>query len=106
MEKILSVNRIGGSPSPHKDDNDASAPVSTSAAMKQYKWSNLVEKIMCGIGEIKSYEHFGLPEMLHQCVISPGRKSIIGGTGIAPGGQFPEKGKSLPSSCRYSAKGS
>ena len=49
---------------------------------------------MCGIGEVRTYEHFGLEEMLYTCVAKGGQ------------GEQGEKGKSLPASCRYSAKGS
>ena len=48
---------------------------------------------MCGIGDVKTYEHFGLDEMLHCCIAKDGQ------------GEKGEKGKSLPAQCRYSAKG-
>lgn len=79
MEKVLHLK---------SKDGHSSAEKGTSAALKDLAWA-VAEKVNCGIGEIKTYEHFGLAEMLHCC--------------IAKNNQG-EKGSSLPAPCRFSAK--
>ena len=82
MEKVLHLKQ---------KDGHSNAEKSTSAAMKEANWPTTSEKINCGIGEVETYEHFGLPEMLFCCIAKT---------------QQGEKGSSLPSPCRFSAKNS
>jgi len=83
MEKALHLKSNGGQGATSAGD------AGTSAAMKKITWQGVSEKVSCGIGEVQTYEHFGLPEMLY-CLVAKNHQG--------------EKGTSLPASCRYSAK--